>query len=121
LIPFQTYYMQSPPGSGNGKQKGNFIHLNQPFDVLFAKFELVSNVSSNSSGYATGFRTFRCDQTQFYLPEKEEITERVMVNAVLKSITGDPCFEFYPGSRFHCIPGKNQSVLIHPWISDLID
>jgi hypothetical protein len=89
------YYIQSLPDSGNGKQKGLFIDTYQPFDIEWVCFEKVEDSTNNHSGYANGFRQFRSNKCKFYLPEKEEIIERNLVNGLLKKITGDPSFFYY--------------------------
>ena len=97
LVPNTLYYVQSPQKSGNGKQMGIFTGLYEIYpDTIWAVFDNVSNVTGKfDSGYAIGHRQFRCDLCTFYLPERDRIMERNLVNGVLKSITGDPCFVFY--------------------------
>jgi hypothetical protein len=109
----QTYYIQSEVGSGNGRQKGVFIEVYYTSSEFpWAIFEKVDNFTEIGSGYATGTRWFRCDLCKFYLPEKEAMVERVMVNAVLREITGDPSFFFYPVVKKPC------SILLNNWISE---
>ena len=116
MIASQLYYIQSPVvTSGNGKQKGVFVEVEHPpYGFSFARFEKVENFTKFGSGYATGNRMFRCDLCKFYLPEKEAIVERVMVNSVLKEITGDPSFFFYTAEKSY---PRGKSILVNNWIS----
>jgi hypothetical protein len=110
----QLYYIQSPLVNGNGKQKGFFVSLDKPYEFTFARFEKVEDFTEFGSGYGNGNRMFRCDLCKFYLPEKEAIVERVMVNSVLREITGDPSFFFYPVKKSY---PTGKTLLVNNWIS----
>jgi hypothetical protein len=101
LKPNTLYYIQSPRISGNGKQKGVFANLHESYPgILWATFSKVENINGKfDSGYAIGKRIFRCNLCTFYLPERDIIIERDLVNGALRAITGDPCFEFYEKSK----------------------
>jgi len=101
LMSNTVYYIQSLRVSGNGKQMGVFNGLHENFPgIVWATFENVMDVNGNiDSGYANGYREFRCDLCTFYLPQRDVIVERDLVNGILKFITGDPCFEFYEKNR----------------------
>lgn len=93
----QLYYIQNPIISGNGKQMGEFSYVYESYHgVYWAVFHKVKDISEKyDSGYGIGYRQYRVDLCTFYIPEKQNILEKYLVNGVLKSITGDPCFEFY--------------------------
>ena len=122
MIASQLYYIQSPVISGNGRQKGIFMEVKNPplygyppYNFPFARFEKVENFTPCASGYATGIRWFRCDLCKFYLFEKEAIVERVMVNAVLREIIGDPSFFYYPVEKSY---PRGTSILVNNWLSE---
>jgi hypothetical protein len=95
----KIYYIQSPLCTGTRKKKGVFIknHYSH-FGIIWCEFEKVENVLDNS-GYGLETRKFRCDFCTFYECNKDWIIEKNLVNGVLKSITGDPCFEYYVTPR----------------------
>jgi hypothetical protein len=116
MVVSQLYYIQSPLLNGNGKQKGFFVSLDKPYEFTFARFEKVEDISSvKKSGYANGNRMFRCEQCRFYLPEKEAIVERVMMNAVLREITGDPSFFYYTAEKSY---PRGKTILVNNWLND---
>jgi hypothetical protein len=94
----KMYYIQSKCVSGDGKQKGIFKSIDRSHPIEWIEFEKVENITTNGSGYATGYRHFRSNLCKFYLPEKEEIIERNLVNGLLKQITGDLSFFYYEGN-----------------------
>ena len=123
LLVDRMYYIQSKCVSGDGKQKGIFKSIDRSHPIEWIEFEEVQNITRNGSGYATGYRHFRSDLCKFYLPEKDEIIERKLVNGLLKQITGDPSFYYYEGNlgshrtpplSFHLTPSLPLHLTLPP-------
>lgn len=101
LVPGTLYYIQREKITGNGKQKGIFTRKkqNSPEDLYFCVFNNVEDVvgisgwsNSNTPGIGQDFDYYcSAGRAKFYLPEKEQVYERV-INNILKKITGDPYF-----------------------------
>ena len=92
MVPDTLYYIQRAKLYGNGKQKGIFVKQNE--DNNYLVFKYITNVAGKS-GYEPSYKDCiycinACNST-FYVPEKEEIYQKVITN-ILRKIIGDEYF-----------------------------
>ena len=95
LVRSETYFIQSPVKTGNGKQKGRFMSLRETFPgIYWAVFEDVEDTDGDS-GYSIGHRLFRVDLCSFYVYNKDWIMKKYLRNGLLKRFITDSRIKSY--------------------------